>query len=70
MYREKRQVSGIPVWFVKIQAEDEDGPLTYLGYYYSGKCGNVQILAYASRAHFAVYERDFMRLLNGFSVVP
>ena len=42
-------------------------PLVYLGYYYSGKEGAVQIITFTGEGLFT-HTEDFEELLNGFDV--
>jgi tetratricopeptide (TPR) repeat protein len=66
--KEKRNVGGVDVWFLRIEAEPKNIPFTFLGYYYSGGAGTVQIITYTGRNLISEYEKDFMAFLNGFSV--
>jgi hypothetical protein len=69
-FREKRFVNGNEVWLLKIEATVRQIPVTYMGYYYSGRQGTVQVLTYSGRSLFAEHERDFMEFLNGFRALP
>ncbi len=67
-FREKRNVNGVDVWFLKMEATAKGAPLTYYGYYYSCDAGTVQVLAFTGRRLIAEYDPDFLQLLNGLHV--
>jgi len=67
-FREKRNVNGADVWFLKIDASASGAPLTYYGYYFSCDAGTVQVLTFTGRRLIAEYESDFLDLLNGLHV--
>jgi hypothetical protein len=66
--REKRTVNGSEVWRLRIDAEIKASATSYLGYYYSGKEGTVQIVTYTGRNLFQKYEADFTDFLESFRV--
>jgi hypothetical protein len=68
VFREKRRVSGVDVWFLKIEAVISSIPFTYYGYYYGDKNGTVQVLAYTARTLISEYDKEFMTFLNGLVV--
>jgi hypothetical protein len=68
VYQEKRQVHGNDVWFLKTEAEIDHTPFVYLGYYYGGPGGTVQVITYTGKNLIKEYEKDFLELLNGLSV--
>jgi hypothetical protein len=37
----------------------------YCGYYYGGKGGTVQVVAFTGKSLFSEFEKDFMDFLNG-----
>ena len=43
-------------------------PISYINYYYSGKAGAVQVMAYTGQNLMDEYNTDLMDLLNGFEV--
>jgi hypothetical protein len=68
VFREKRKVGGVDVWFLKIDAVVSNVPVTYYGYYYGDKSGAIQVLTYTARTLISEYDREFMSFLNGFVV--
>jgi hypothetical protein len=67
-FREKRTIAGVEVWFLKLSVTASGVPLSYYGYYYSGKAGTIQILTYTGPNLVAEYEKDFLEFLNGFRI--
>jgi hypothetical protein len=43
-------------------------PFTYLGRYYTGKAGSIQVLTFTGTNLFSEYEPDFREILSGFEV--
>ena len=43
-------------------------PFTYLGRYYTGKAGSIQVLTFTGTSLFSEYEPDFREILSGFEV--
>ena len=68
MKEERRLVNGAPVLMLQIDLKLKGVPFTYLGYYYGGAKGTVQIVTYTGRSLFAEYRGDFEELLNGLQV--
>ena len=68
LFQEKRKVQGIEVWFLRFEAELKGIPFVYLGYFYSGKTGTVQMFAFTGKNLLAEFEKDFMEFLDGLSV--
>jgi hypothetical protein len=66
--REKRSVGGVDVWFLKLASTSNGIPLIYYGYYYGGKAGTVQVLAYTGANLITEYDKDFLEFLNGLRV--
>jgi hypothetical protein len=67
--KEKHDVNGVDVWFLKIEADARGIPFTYYGYYYGGNSGTVQMITYTGRNLASEYEKDFMEFLNGFRLM-
>lgn len=65
IFREKRHVNGVDVWFLKIDAVVDKIPIVYYGYYFGGKYGTVQVLTYTGKDLLSDYEKDFLEFLNG-----
>lgn len=70
VFREKRKVGGVDVWFLKIDAVVDNIPLAYYGYFYGDKYGSVQVLTYTARTLVSEYDPEFMAFLNGLVVTP
>jgi hypothetical protein len=68
VFKEKRHVHGVDVWFIKMEAEANGIPFVYLNYDYGGKAGTVQVMTYTGRKLFGEFEKDFLDFLNGLSV--
>jgi hypothetical protein len=68
VFKEKRRVSGVDVWFLKLDAIVSNVPVIYYGYYYGGKSGTVQVLTYTAKTLVAEYDKEFMGFLNGLVV--
>jgi len=66
--KEQRKVNGVELWFLKLEVDAMKVPLTYYGYYYSGRSGTVQVLTFTGRKLIAEYEKDFMTFLNGLHI--
>jgi hypothetical protein len=68
IFREKRSVGGVDVWFLKLASTSNGIPLVYYGYYYGGKAGTVQVLTYTGANLISEYDKDFLDFLNGLRV--
>jgi tetratricopeptide (TPR) repeat protein len=68
-FRERRNVAGVDVWFLKIEAAPKSIPFSFYGYYYSGESGTAQVIAYTGRNLISEYGRDFEDLLNGLRII-
>ncbi|TAN39810.1 MAG: hypothetical protein EPN25_10170 [Nitrospirae bacterium] len=64
-YEEKRLVNGKNILCMKMEGTIQTIHFIYYGYYYSGKEGTVQLLAYTSNNLFPEYESDLTEFLNG-----
>ncbi len=67
---EPRKVNGADLLMLQIEGTVSGIPFTYLGYYYSGEHGSIQVLTYTGQNLFAEFRGDFEELLNGFVVKP
>lgn len=65
---EKRVVNGREVMQLKMKATIEGVPIDYLGYYYTGKEGTVQVLTFTSENLTSEYQQDFEEFLNGLTI--
>lgn len=64
-YEEKRLVNGKNMLCMKMEGTIQTIHFIYYGYYYTGKEGTVQLLAYTSQNLFPEYESDMTEFLNG-----
>ena len=67
-FEEKRIVNNRKILCLKMDATIRGIPVSYINYYYSGKSGAVQIMAYTGKTLLHEYASDLMDLLNGFEV--
>lgn len=65
---EYRMVNGIKVLHVILDAETSGVGFKFFSYYYTGKEGTVQIVAYTSANIFAEKKKEFEDVLNGFTI--
>ena len=65
---ETRVVNGREVLMLKFEGTTQEIPFRYLGYYYGGKQGNIQVLTFTAQSLFEKYEKDFIDFLNGLEV--
>lgn len=61
------KVNGLDVLELQIRGTIQSIPFVYLGYYYSGKEGAIQLLTYTASNLFDEYRGDFQELLDGFT---
>ena len=67
-FEEKRIVNDRELLCLKLNATIQGIPVSYINYYYSGKAGAVQVMAYTGQNLLDEYQSDLMDLLNGFEV--
>lgn len=67
-FEEKRIVNDRKILYLKLNATIQGIPVAYNNYYYSGKAGAVQVMAYTGQNLLDDYQADLMDLLNGFEV--
>ena len=67
---EPREVNGADLLMLQIEGTVSGIPFTYLGYYYTGEYGSIQVITFTGRNLFAEFRPDFEELLNGFVVKP
>lgn len=67
-FEEKRIVNNRKILCLKMDATIQGIPISYINYYYSGKAGAVQVMAYTGQNLLDEYNTDLMDLLNGFEV--
>jgi hypothetical protein len=63
---QRRRVNGANVLLMRLDGKTNGVAFTYLGYYYTGPAGSVQVLTYTGQNLFAEYRPDFEDFLNGF----
>jgi hypothetical protein len=64
-FKEMRRVNDSDVLFLRFENDLNGVPMMNCGYFYSSKSGTVQVIAFARKARFVEFERDFMDFLNG-----
>ncbi len=67
-FEEKRIVNDRELLCLKLNATIQGIPVSYINYYYSGKAGAVQVMAYTGQNLLQEYQPDMMDLLNGFEI--
>jgi hypothetical protein len=65
---QRRRVNGTDVLMLRLEGTTNGVAFTYLGYYYGGPAGTVQVLTYTGRNLFQEYRADFEDFLNGFQL--
>jgi hypothetical protein len=65
---ETRIVNENKILCMKMNATIQGISVSYVNYYYSGKGGAVQLMAYTGQNLFEEYKQDLFDLLNGFEV--
>lgn len=65
---EKRSFNGNKVLYMKIEGTVQSIPTAFLGYYYAGEAGTIQIITYAAQDVIDSLEPDCMEFLNGFKI--
>jgi hypothetical protein len=58
-------VNGLKLKALRIDGTVETIPFSYYGYYWSGKGGTIQCIAYTGRNLFSEFSNDITELLNG-----
>lgn len=67
--RDTRTINGARMLVVEFELTSEGIPVTFVGYYYGGPEGAVQILGWTSRNLAKEYRPQFDKLLEGFKLV-
>jgi len=68
VFRQQRRINGADVRFLKIEAEVNGTPTVYWGCFYGGEYGTVQVVTYTAKSRLPEFEKEFMDILNGFTV--
>ncbi len=66
--QEDRTISGVQAKQLRIDASPSGIPMAFLGYYYGGNAGAVQVIGYTGRQLFKDYQEDFRELLQGLTI--
>jgi hypothetical protein len=67
---EKRRVNGKNLLALQMSGTIEGIPFAYYGYYYTGKEGTVQVIAFTTQNLLNEYRADFEDFLNGLAIEP
>jgi hypothetical protein len=63
---QKRRVNGTDVVLLRMEGSTTGIKFTYLGYYYGGPLGTIQVITWTGQNVFSEYRKDFEDFLNGF----
>ncbi len=63
---EHRLVNGTDVLVIRFDATVDGVPFSFMGYYWSGAAGTIQVLTFTGRNLFEEYRKDLEAFLNGF----
>ncbi len=69
VHEEYRTVNGIKLLFMQMEGTLQGIKFTYLGYYFSGESGTVQLITYTAQNLVEDYRAVAEELLNGLSVI-
>jgi len=64
-----RVVNGVTVSYMEMVGTIQGIPFTYLGNYYSGSTGSVQVIGYTSQDLVEKYRVNIDELINGFTIL-
>jgi hypothetical protein len=65
---QRRRVNGADLLLLRMEGHIKGIPFTYLGYYYGGSSGTIQLITYTGQNLFDEYRQDFENFLNGLRV--
>jgi hypothetical protein len=65
---ERRIVNGREVLCMQMRGTVREIPFVFLGYYYSGKEGSVQVITFTGDSLFDEYRKEFEEFINGFEI--
>lgn len=65
---QRRRVNGTDLLLLRMEVHIKGIPFTYLGYYYGGLEGTIQVITYTGQNLFDEYRKDFESFLNGLRV--
>lgn len=66
----KRFINNTEILYMQMEGTVQSIPFNYLGYYYTGEAGTIQIITYSAKDRIDEFESDFIDFLNGFEVYP
>jgi hypothetical protein len=66
----KRFINNTEILYMQMGGTVQSIPFTYMGYYYTGEAGTIQIITYSAKDLIDEFESDFIDFLNGFEVYP
>ncbi len=66
---ETRRVNGHIVTMLELRGSIKDLPFVYIGYYYVGKQGTIQFVAYTTESLIKEHQKDLETLLNGLTLL-
>jgi hypothetical protein len=64
----KKTINNNEVLYMKMEGTSQMKPVTYLGYYYTGNGGTIQLITYAAQDILTKIETDMVDFLNGFAM--
>jgi len=67
---EPQIINGKNFLVMEFKATIKGIPFQYLGYYYTGNAGSIQVFAYTAQNLFEEYRKDFTNFLNGVVIEP
>jgi len=65
---QRRRVNGTDLLLLRTEGHIEGIAFTYLGYYYGGLAGTIQVITYTGQNLFDEFRKDFEDFLNGLRV--
>lgn len=66
---ETRRVNGHIITMLELRGSIKDLPFVYIGYYYVGKQGTIQFVAYTTESLIKENQKDLESLLNGLTLL-
>ncbi len=63
-----RIVNKVPLLVMHLEATLDEISLSYLGYFWTGKEGTIQVIAYTTKDLFSEYEKEFTNFLDGIMI--
>jgi len=68
IFEEKRTINNYEVLYMKMKGTVQSIPFTYLGCYYAGNAGTIQLITFTAQDLFDKFESDFIDFINGFEI--